>query len=474
MATLPASLPADEAEQLLRRAIAIAPNPAAYVDLTRLLCRADRADEAIALLDDMLEWGRRDIWILSLKTGILAAERRSEESLPLHRELISRAPGVATLWTNYANALQAVGRVDEAVTAYRRSLDLAPGDGRAWWSLANLRTVSLTSQDANMLEKVLAHAGDDMNRVQLLFALARALGDQGQFERSFHYYDAGNRLRARLIPYDPGVISEFVDRAESLFTPTFFAERAGNGCRTPGMIFIVGMPRSGSTLVEQILASHPQVEGGGELFELQNVIDRTFGANISGRSLAEAISRLPPAALEGMGKAYLASVQRHRRTNRPYFTDKMPSNWQYAPLIPLILPGAQVIDVRRDPMACCFSCFTTCFNSETSFPAGLDQLARYYSDYKRMMTHMDAALPGRILCVEFERAVDRLEDEVRRMLAFLTLPFDEGCLRFHESRRAIHTASAQQVRAPLNRDGLNRWRDYEPWLAAWSQSLTAL
>jgi hypothetical protein len=219
------------------------------------------------------------------------------------------------------------------------------------------------------------------------------------------------------------------------------------------------MPRSGSTLVEQILSSHPMVEGAGELSQLGEIVDRI------GTPWPQALPELGADALRALGQDYLAATRRFRRTDRPFFTDKMPSNWRYVGLIQLILPNAKIVDVRRHPLACGFSCFATYFSRDTAFPTSLDDLARYYRGYARMMDHLDAVLPGRIHRVQYERLVEDLEGETRRLLAYLDLPFHEACLRFHENPRAVHTPSAQQVRRPINRDGLGRWRDYEPWLA---------
>jgi hypothetical protein len=265
------------------------------------------------------------------------------------------------------------------------------------------------------------------------------------------------------------VISDFVGKAETIFTPSFFTQRSGFGCDSDDVIFIIGMPRSGSTLIEQILASHPMIEGAGELFELRNMTESIArkGAEKTPpteAALPEAIANLTADNLLAIGTDYLQTTRRHRRTDRPFFTDKMPANWQLVPLIHLILPNAKIIDVRRDPFACCLSSFSTYFNQQTGFPANLEDLAQYYADYVRMMEHMDAVLPGRIHRVHYERVVEDFDTEVRRLLDFLNLPFDPACLRFHETERAVHTPSAQQVRRPINRDGLNHWQNYETWL----------
>jgi Tfp pilus assembly protein PilF len=456
----------DQAEQLLRRALALDPACLpAYVDLASLLCRAGRAEAMLALLDGVLTRQPRTAWALSLKAAVLETDRRVEEALEVHEALVARAPNASVPWLNYGNALQATGRVDEAVAAYRRALAQDPSNGFAWWGLANLRTVPLSAGDVAEMERALPRSADPLGRAQLHFALGKALGDVGRFEESFRQYAQGNSARARLVAYDPRGASDLARHARATFTPAFLAKRTGQGCDAPDPIFIVGMPRSGSTLVEQILASHPLVEALGELPVLQNIAGRISGETDAGQGWPEAVAGLGAAELRALGERYLADTRRLRRTGRPFFTDKMPSNWRYLGLIHAILPNAKIVDVRRDPLACCFSAFTTYFNRETRFPTSLEDLGRYYRDYTGLADSFAAARPARVHRLRYERLVDDLEDEVRRLLAYLGLPFDEACLRFHESRRAIHTPSAQQVREPINRKGLGRWRAYEPWLA---------
>lgn len=457
--------PAD-AERSLRQAIECAPGFAqAYADLCALLCKQGRCDEALALLDDVRARQPDNVWALSLKGAVLETESRTNEALHVHELLVARASHAAIPWLNYGHALKTVGRVAEAVAAYRRSLELNPASGHAWWGLANLRTAPLGAEDVALMEQALLHVGDDLNRVQIHFALGRAWGGLGRFELSFRHYVQANEIRGRLVPYDAEATSTLVREVEAAFTPDLVARRAGEGCDAPDPIFIVGMPRSGSTLMEQILASHPRVEGLGELPDLREIAAQIGGADASQAGWPEALLKLGADELRAMGESYLASTRRRRRTDRPFFTDKMPANWQYVGLIQLILPKAKIIDMRRRPLACCLSVFATYFNRETSVPASLTDLGRYYRDYVRMIDHFDAVTPGRIYHARHERVVEDLEGEVRRVLAHLGLPFDPACLRFHENPRPVHTPSAQQVRKPVNRDGLDRWRDYEPWLA---------
>lgn len=461
-----------EAEALLRRVIERAPaSVLAYADLASLLCRLNRAEEGITLLDNVIEDPSRHLWALSLKANILTTERRVEEALYVHEQLVARAPEAAVPWMNYAHALKTVGRLEDAVAAYRRSLEIDRSNGFAWWGLANLRTVRLGSRDVILLEQALTGASDDVQRVHLHFAMGKALADVSQFELSFHHYQKANDIRGRLVPYK--AIDGFVRHAEAIFTPELFAKSDNPGVDGSEAIFIVGMPRSGSTLVEQILASHPLVEGLGELFELQNIVTQISHADPR-TTWPKIVAKLSAAELRALGQSYLNSTRRYRRTDRPFFTDKMPSNWQSIGLIHMILPNAKIIDVRRDPVACCFSNFTTYFNLQTSVPHSLAALARHYHSYVRLVSHFDAIQPGRKYLMQLERLVENTEVEVRQMLAYLDLPFETNCLHFHENTRIIDTPSSEQVRTPINRDGISRWRNYEPWLAPMQSDLGSI
>ena len=456
----------EDAERLLRNAICLAPAFArAYADLTSLMCRIGRAAEAISLLDLAIARNPDAIWPLSLKAAVLDAERRTDESLALHEELVVRAGNISVPWFNYGHALAAMGRVDEAIIAYRKALCIEPGNGSAWLGLANLRTVELEANDIDLLQRAISEPSELPQRAQLHFALGKALNDHGKFEQSFQQYKKGNELRQSMVPYHPSATSKLVRRVQEVLNARFVAERAESGCKAPDPIFIVGMPRSGSTLIEQILASHSMVEGCGELFELQNLVAQLVGRGAPQDMWPERLAALDTDAMHALGRHYLDSVRRHRKTDRPFFVDKMPSNWRFLGLIHLILPGARIIDVRRDPMACCFSAFTTYFSRETSFPTNLKDLGHYHADYIRMAGHFDELVPGKLHRVRYERVVADLEGGVRRLLEYLNLPFEPACLHFHENARAVHTPSAQQVRRPIDTSGTDRWRDFAPWLA---------
>jgi tetratricopeptide (TPR) repeat protein len=461
------------AERLLGEAITLAPGfIAAHADLAALLCGLGRSDEALTQLDHAAASYPDEIWPLSLKAAVLSTERRAEEALAAHEAVMARAPHAAVPRLNYAHALKTLGRTQEAVACYRKALELDPANGSAWWGLADLRTVPLLPADVAAMQGALRGNPRDLTQqAHLHYALGKGLGDLGNYELSFQHYQEANRLRGQLAPHDPEATRELVDRFVTLLTPDRLGRHATSACDANDAIFIIGMPRTGSTLVEQILASHPLVEGTGELFELQAIADRFAPGGLAEASLPAALDRLSDADLREIGETYLGSTRKYRASGRPFFTDKMPFNWRLAPLIHLALPNAKIIDVRRNPLACCFSSFTTYFNRETGFPSDLMDLGRYYRDYARLIEHMNASLPGRIFRLDYERLVEDLEGEVARLLAYLGLPPHPGCLRFHETQRAVYTPSSQQVRSPINRKGLDHWRNYEPWLRELKDSI---
>ena len=450
-------------EHGLRHAVERSPGSVqAYADLCAFLCGEGRGDDALTLLDEVLDRMPETPWALSLKAAVLDTEHRTEEALVVHEALIERASQAAIPWLNYGHALKTVGRLADAVAAYRRSLALDPASGFAWWGLADLRIIPFDADDVARMEQALGQARGYLGTVQLHFAMGKAYADLGRFETSFRHYELANDLRGRLVPYDAGATSGLVREIEAVLTSDLFTRPAEPSRGVSAPIFIIGMPRSGSTLVEQILASHPLVEGLGELPELKELATRIGGASPAG--WARVVATLGAEELRGLGESYLASTHRYRRTDRPFFTDKMPANWQYVGLIRLILPEAKIVDVRRHPIACCFSTFTTYFNSRTSVPTSLFDLGRYYQAYIDAIGHFEGFLPGGLHRVHYEQIVEDLEGEVRRLLTRLDLPFDPASLRFHENSRTVHTPSSQQVRRPINRDGLDRWRAYNSWL----------
>lgn len=388
-----------------------------------------------------------------------------DAALEDYKAALALTPGDARLWLRYGHALKTAGHAAEAVAAYRKSLTLHPG-GEAWWSLADMKSAAFTAADLSAMRSLVQRAGlPPADRAQLHFALGKALEDTGDFAAAFTQYDLGNALKRTTLPYDAAELTAYVSRATALFMPDFFAARAGRGDPAPDPIFIVGLPRAGSTLVEQILASHSAIEGTMELGDMIAVARQAMGTGpLDFSAYPGVLADRDGAALRALGEAYLARTRVYRRAGKPLFIDKMPNNFIHAGLIHLILPNAKIIDVRRHPMACCVSAFKQHFAVGQPFSYDLADLGRYYADYVRLMAHFDAALPGRVHRVFYEDLVADPEREVRALLAACGVPFEDQCLRFHETRRAVRTASSEQVRRPLYTDGLESWRNFEPWL----------
>jgi hypothetical protein len=318
--------------------------------------------------------------------------------------------------------------------------------------------VRFDDDDLAAMRAALTQPGlSDDDRLHLDFALGKALEDRKAFADSFRHYAAGNALRAKALSYDPGDTTAFVDQMIGVCTPQFFAERAGLGCPADDPIFVIGMPRAGSTLIEQILASHSQIEGASELPDIPALARRGGGYPLT-------LTALTPEAQGALGQTYLEQTRVQRRLGRRRFIDKLPNNWAHVAFIHLILPNATIIDARRHPMACGFSNFKQHFARGQAFSYSLSGMGRYYADYVRLMTHIDAVLPGRVYRVYHERLLDDPDAEVRALIKACGLDFEDACLRFYETERAVRTPSSEQVRRPINRDGAEVWRDYAPWL----------
>ncbi|HET7816763.1 MAG TPA: sulfotransferase [Sphingomicrobium sp.] len=456
-----------DAENLLRRAIELAPAwEPPRANLATVLYRQNRWQEALE------ELGRietpEDDSRLSLKAAVLGRVGAYEEGIGLYREILKRHRGQPKIWMSLGHMLKTVGDQQGSVDAYRQAIALAPSLGEVWWSLANLKTVRFSDRDVAAMQAALADPGlGDDDRLHLHFALGKAFEDRGADENAFGHYAQGNAIRAGQVQHDPARVSRRVDRTIAVFTSELLAERAGHGCAAPDPIFVLGMPRAGSTLVEQILASHPEVEGTMELPDLIMIARRLSERGKYPALLAD----LPADELRALGQEYLDRTRVHRSSGRPFFIDKMPNNWLHVGLIRLILPNARIVDARRHPLACCFSNFKQHFARGQSFSYDLEHLGLYYADYVRLMAHFDRVAPGAVHRVIHERLVDDPEGEIRRLLAFLGLPFDEACLRFHETQRPVATASSQQVRRPITAEGVDQWRRFERWLGPLEKAL---
>ncbi len=424
-------------------------------------------DDAAALrqIDALLAKDPHNPSYRNLQAAILVRLGDVAQSIEIYDELLARHPQLPKIWMSYGHALKTGGREADSAAAYRRSVALRPELGEAYWSLANLKTVRFAPTEIATMRAQLARTDlADEDRYHLHFALGKALEDAGEYPESFAQYAAGNRVRRAGIRYSAEELSEHVRRSKRLFSPAFFAARRGFGCPAPDPIFVVGLPRSGSTLIEQILSSHSAVEGTMELPDIPALARPFYGQRGGAPGYPDALAGLDAAACRALGERYLEQTRIQRRRGAPYFVDKMPNNFVHLGLIHLALPNAKIIDARRHPLGCCFSCFKQHFARGQLFTYDLDDLGRYYHDYVELMAHFDAVLPGRVHRVHYERMIEDTEGEVRRLFDYLGLPFEPATLRFYETERAVRTASAQQVRQPIYREGLEQWRRYEPWL----------
>jgi tetratricopeptide (TPR) repeat protein len=460
------------AEVLLVQALALEPGHAGTrLALADCLYRQQRPAEALAEVETLLAEDRNAIVYLNLQAACLSGLGRFDEAIAAYDRLLKTVPGQSRLWVNQGHALRMVGRRADAVAAYRQAIALSPSLGEAYWSLADLKADPLSAADEAAITRQLERPDLALeDRVNLHFALGKALEDRGENDAAaFAHYAEGARLHPRAEGYDPDEDSKLMRRAKSVFTARFFAARKDWGCAAEDPIFILGMPRSGSTLVEQILASHSAVEGTMELPDIGHLASRLGGD--APLAYPEGLERLDPRAAAALGETYLARTRVQRRSGRPFFIDKMPNNFRHIGFIHLILPRAKIIDVRRHPLAAGFSGFKQHFAQGHAYSYDLAELGRYYRDYVDLMAHYDAVLPGRVHRVIYEDLVEDTETGVRGLLAYCGLPFEEACLRFHETHRAVRTVSSEQVRRPIFREGLDHWRRFQPWLGRLEEAL---
>ena len=465
----------DDAINLLERCLELSPGfHEARRAYAMLLQRHERVSDALTEVDRLLLVDPRDPGYGMLKASILARIGDSAATVAIYEDVLTRFPRQPKGWMSFGHALKTIGRRDDSIRAYRRAIDQAPQLGEVWWSLANLKTYGFTRDDVRAMRGQLARtdiAEDD--RLHLYFALAKALEDGGRFAEAFENYEKGNDIRREQLRHSPDYTTDQGLRARQLFDRDFFERRKGGGSPARDPIFIVGLPRSGSTLVEQILASHSQVEGTMELPDIPSIVQR-----ISGRKerddpgvYPEVLADMSGGALRALGEEFLERAAIRRTTNRPLFIDKLPNNWVHVGFIQLILPNATIIDARRHPMGCCLSGYKQHFARGQSFTYDLDHIGRYYRDYVRLMAHFDAVLPGKVHRVIYERMVADTEGEVRRLLDHVGLPFEDGCLEFWTNDRAVRTASSEQVRQPIFGEAVDHWRNFEPWLDPLKQAL---
>jgi tetratricopeptide (TPR) repeat protein len=459
---------AEDAERLLERCLDLAPGfREARYNYALALHRLNKPIETIAELDRLLREDPLDPACRNLKAAVLCRTGDYEPAIAIYARLLDEQPQHAQVWLSYGHALKTAGHTDRAIAAYRRCIALDADFGEAYWSLANLKTVRFDDAEVAQMRDALAR--EDLaseHRLHFEFAMGKALEDRGDYPASFRHYASGNALRLRVIPYNADDTSARLARVRALYTAEFFRAREGAGCPARDPIFIVGLPRAGSTLIEQILSSHSSVEGTMELPEIISITRTLRRSAADGRPGAyhDALARMGNDELRALGEQYIERTRIHRKLGRPFFIDKMPNNFMHIGLIALALPNAKIIDARRHPLACGLSGFKQHFARGQNFSYSLEDLGRYYRDYVDLMAHFDALLPGRIHRVIYEDMVEHTEREVRRLLDHCGLPFENACLQFFDNERPVRTASSEQVRQPIFRSGIDQWRHYERWL----------
>ncbi|HEY1427002.1 MAG TPA: sulfotransferase [Caulobacteraceae bacterium] len=464
----------DDAEALLEAALAIAPDyEAARYDYADVLARRHKYVLAREQTRRLLELQPANPHYRALAATAAVGLGDNAAAIGIYEGLLAETPASPDLNLWIGHALKTVGRVPEAIEAYRAAARERPSFGDAWWSLANLKTYRFTQVEIErMRAEEDAPETAAVDRIHLCFALGKAFEDAGEAAQSWRCYERGNGLKRAESRYRPEILETNTARQREVCTAGFFATREGWGDARPDPIFIVGLPRSGSTLVEQILASHSRVEGTQELAEMQRMVLELQGRepDLDEPRYPSALAELSQKDVGALGARYLAETQVYRG-GAPFFIDKNPNNFRHIGLIHLVLPNARIIDVRREPMSCCFSNLKQLFAQGQEFAYSIEDIARYYRTYLELMRHWDAALPGRVLRVLHEDVVNDLEGNVRRILDYCELPFEPACVEFHKTERSVRTPSSEQVRQPIFREGLDQWRTYEPWLGPLKSAL---
>jgi predicted Zn-dependent protease len=462
-----------DAQQLLERCLELAPSfDAARHNYAMVLNRQGKALEARAQVEQLLAREPRNPGYRNLHAAVLAHLGDYHGSIRIYEALLKEYPQQPKVWLSYGHALKTANRTADSVEAYRQAIAAEPTLGEAWWSLANLKTFQFSEAELARLSESLAREDlADEDRLHFEFALGKALEDRAAWDESFRHYASGNALRRRMHPYNREENADFIARSRELFSAEFFAARAGAGAAAADPIFVVGLPRSGSTLIEQILASHSLVEGTMELPDIPLIARELARRGEGAASYLQRLATLAPEQLRALGERYLERTRALRHTDAPFFVDKMPNNCLYVGLIQSILPRARIIDARRHPLGCGFSCFRQHFARGQNFSYSLEDIGAYYRDYVALMDHFDRVQSGRVHRVYYEDMIANTEVQVRALLEYCGLPFEAACLRFYENERAVRTASSEQVRRPIFRDALEHWRHFESHLAPLKDAL---
>jgi tetratricopeptide (TPR) repeat protein len=457
----------ESAEHFYKECLGEAPELlAARASYANTLFRLQKYNETLLELDTLLAEDPGNPAYQVLRATTTARLGRHEEALVLFQNVLDRFPDMASALLENGHALRAVGRQSDAIENYRRCIEVDPALGEAWFSLSNLKTVAFSQDDMDLMQEKMNIAELPIRDIwHLGFALGKAQEDERRFDEAFETYKRANAAKHSTVQYNPDHNHKSFEGLKAFFSREFFEAKERKGCDAPDPIFILGMPRAGSTMLEQILASHSQIEGTMELPDIDDLAKEVGGA--TGR--IESLASWSNLELEVLGKSYLDRTRGYR-SGLPYFVDKMPGNFIHIGMIHMILPNAKIIDARRHPIACCFSVWKQLFG-KGDYTYDLENVGRFYRDYVSMMDHWDNVLPGRVLRVQYEDTVADLETQVRRVLDYCGLPFEEQCLRFHETERTVRTASSEQVRQPLHSDAIEHWRHFLPHLAPLIQSL---
>jgi tetratricopeptide (TPR) repeat protein len=456
----------DDAEFLLESVLVLAPDyHAARYEYSIVLNQRHKYARALEEAERLVRLDPTDRAFQIARASAFVGLGNHEAAIQVYRNLAEQTPEAPDLHLSIGHALKTLGRQSQAIESYRRAAAVRPSFGDAYWSLANLKTYRFTDQEMSAMRAQAAGDVSLVDRYHLCFALGKALEDRAEYPESFRFYERGNALKRAESRYDPAQIERTARLNAGLCTREFFTARRGQGCDRADPIFIVGLPRAGSTLLEQILASHSKVEGTAELADIPRLVHRLNGRDQRGPSARypAVLAELTPEQLNRCGENFIRDTQVYR-TGLPHFIDKMPNNFRHIGLLQLILPNAKIIDARREPIACCFSNFKQLFASGQEFTYSFEDIARYYRCYVELMAHWDAVLPGKVLHVEYEEVVADLEGNVRRILEFCELEFEPACIDFYKTERSVRTASSEQVRQPIFKEGLEQWRHFEPYL----------
>jgi tetratricopeptide (TPR) repeat protein len=458
---------AEAAEALFAKCLELSPGfTAARHGYAKLLLNMAKLAPARIQIEMLLRSDPQNVSFRGLMAYTLGQIGDYDGALEYHEALLVEVPPTRSALMVYANDLRAAGRTEDCIAAYWRVLEIDPEFSGAYWALCDLKTFRFSAADvAHIQEQLKRPELSVANRVHLNFTLGKSFEDEGKYERAFAHFRTANALQRSVVPYDAERTAREFAWLKGIFTREFFAERTGAGYPAADPIFIVGLPRAGSTLVEQILASHSEVEGTRELPCLQTLVAQMQG------EFNRKFTGLKGEALARLGEQYLKNARIFRNLGRPRFTDKMLRNFLYIGLIHAILPRAKIIDVRRNPLDCCLANFKQMFGGAYPYSYDLAELGKYYNAYLDLMAHYDAVLPGKIHRTFYEELVEQPEAEIRKLLAYLALPFEEQCLKFYESRRAVRTSSSEQVRMPIFKHSLGSWRNYEPWIAPLKKEL---